>query len=173
MSVIPGCAIETKLGELGHALPPVVAPLAAYVPAVRTGNLVFTAGALPLVDGELLFRGLVSDEPDDEIVDGWVVDDALVDVAGAKECAAVCALNAIAAIGTVVELDKITRIVKVTGFVAGVEGFASHPQVVNGASELLLAIWGERGKHARSAVGVATLPLGSPVEIELVVEVSQ
>lgn len=173
MSAIPVSAVEVKLGELGRALPQAVAPLAAYVPAVRTGSLVFTSGALPLVDGELLFRGLVSDEPADEIVDGWVVDDALVDVAGAKECAAACALNAIAAIGTVVELDKIIRVVKVTGFVAGVQGFTAHPQVVNGASELLQAIWGERGQHARSAVGVATLPLGSPVEIELVVEVSE
>ncbi|MEI6620389.1 MAG: RidA family protein [Actinomycetes bacterium] len=165
-------AVQDRITELGQLLPPVVPPLAAYVPAVRTGNLVFTSGALPLVSGELLAHGLVADQPGDDVVDGWVVDSGLVDVAVAKACAAQCALNAIAAIGTVVDLDKITRVVKVTGFVAGVEGFASHPQVVNGASELLLAIWGDDGKHARSAVGVATLPLGSPVELELVVEVA-
>ncbi|MEI8082677.1 MAG: RidA family protein [Actinomycetes bacterium] len=164
--------VEQRIIELGFEFPQVVPPLAAYVPAVRSGNLVFTAGALPLVAGELLAHGLVADQPGDDVVDGWVVDRGLVDVELAKRCAAQCALNAIAAVGTVADLDTIMRVVKVTGFVAGVEGFTSHPQVVNGASELLLAIWGDRGKHARSAVGVSTLPLGSPVEVELVFEVA-
>lgn len=150
--------VEQRLAELGRSLPVAPAPLAAYVPAVRTGSLVFTAGQLPLVDGALKATGLVGGE---------------VDVETAKECAAIAAVNAIAAVATVIDPGKIVRVVKVTGFVAAGSDFTSHPQVVNGASELLGAVWPESGGHARSAVGVASLPLGAPVEIEIVVEVSE
>lgn len=165
--------VLSRLAAMGRELPAAATPLASYVPAVRTGALVFTAGQLPLIDGELLARGLVLDNADETVVDGWVVDQGFVDVDSARECAAVAALNAIAAVGTVIDdLDRITRIVKVTGYVAAAPGFVSHPQVINGASELLAAVWGASGAHARSAVGVASLPLSSPVEIELVVEVA-
>ena len=163
--------VIARLAELGYALPELVPPLAAYVPAVRTGNLVFTAGQLPLVAGKLWSQGLVADDPGEKGLDSWVIDSGFVDVQSAKECAARCALNAIAAIGSVADLDRVTRIIKVTGYVAGTEGFRSHPQVVNGASELLGLVWGDSGRHARSAVGVANLPLGAPVEIELIAEV--
>lgn len=163
--------VEARLQELARPLPAVAAPLAAYVPATRTGSLVFTAGQLPLVAGVLHASGLVSSDSEDGVVDGWVIDAGLVDVQTAKECAAIAALNAIAAIKTVADLDSVVRVVKLTGFVAGVPGFAAHPLVVNGASELLGAVWGAEGSHARSAVGVASLPLNSPVEIELIVEV--
>lgn len=167
-----GATVAERLAELGRPLPVAAAPLAAYVPAVQTGSLVFTAGQLPLVNGQLLASGLVRGNVDDAVVDGWVIDAGLVDAETAKECAAIAALNAIAAINTVVEdLDDIVRIVKLTGFVAGVPGFTGHPQVVNGASELFGAVWGTAGSHARSAVGVASLPLNAPVEIELIVEV--
>lgn len=167
-----GSAIEARLAELGYPLPEPVAPLAAYVPAVRSGSLVYTAGQLPMVDGKLVARGLVAENLVEEAIDGWVVDSEVIDVPAAKLCATRAALNGIAAISTVLDdLDKITRIVKVTGFVAGVPGFVAHPQVVNGASEFLGEVFGDAGKHARSAVGVASLPLGSPVEVELIVEV--
>ena len=150
--------VEQRLAQLGRPLPVAPAPLAAYVPAVRTGSLVFTAGQLPLVDGALHASGILT------------ADD---DIEKARECAAISVVNAIAAIKTVVpDLSQITRIVKLTGFVASTPGFTAHPQVVNGASELLGQIWPESGRHARSAVGVASLPLGAPVEIELVVEVA-
>lgn len=165
-------AIEARLAELGFEVPEPATPLAAYVPAVRSGQLVFTAGQLPIVAGELFARGLVAEDLDEQIVDGWVINEHIVDVTTAKRCAALAALNAIAAVrGVIGDLDRVSRIVKVTGFVAGVEGFAAHPQVVNGASELLGEVWGEAGRHARSAVGVASLPLGSPVEIELIAEI--
>lgn len=150
--------VEERLAQLGRPLPVAPAPLAAYVPAVRTGSLVFTAGQLPLVDGALHITGIVGSADD---------------IDKARECAAIAVVNAIAAIKTVVpDLSKITRIVKLTGFVAATPDFTAHPQVVNGASELLGQIWPESGQHARSAVGVASLPLGAPVEIELVVEVA-
>lgn len=165
--------VHQRLVELGRPLPTPAAPLASYVPAIRTGNLIFTAGQLPLVDGKLHAAGLVSADAEDGVIDGWVIDAALVDLETARECAAIAALNAIAAVGTVLDdLDQIVRIVKLTGFVAAVPGFVAHPQVVNGASELLCAIWGSAAAHARSAVGVASLPLNAPVEIELVVEVA-
>ncbi len=164
--------VVQRLANAGRELPKPATPLAAYVPAVRTGSLVFTAGQLPLVDGALLARGVVADMPDDAVVDGWVIDQNLIDVEFAAECAAVAALNAIAAIGTVIDdLDKIVRVVKLTGYVAAVPGFTSHPQVLNGASELIGEVWPSAGAHARSAVGVASLPLNSPVELELIVEV--
>ncbi len=147
---------HARLAELGIRLPSIAAPVAAYVPAVRTGSLVFTSGQLPFVDGGLRRTGKVGGSVD--------VEDAAAD-------AKVCALNGLAAIDGLVGLDSIVRVVKVVGFVASVEGFTGQPRVVNGASELLGRIFGEAGQHARSAVGVAELPMGSPVEVELVVEV--
>ncbi len=145
-----------RLAELGLALPEVVPPLASYVPAVRTGDLVFTSGQLPMVDGAMEHTGLVG---------GPVTPEQ------AKDLARVCALNALAAIDALVGLDNVTRVVKVVGFVASATGFTGQPAVVNGASELLGEVFGDAGRHARSAVGVAALPLDAPVEVELVVEV--
>ncbi len=164
--------VDVRLAELGRPLPPLVTPLGAYVPAIRSGSLVFTAGQLPMVDGSLHASGLVSADSADSVVDGWLIEGGLVDVDVAKECAAIACLNAIAAIGSLVSLDDVVRVVKMTGFVASAPGFASHPLVVNGASELLAEVWGAAGVHARSAVGVASLPLNAPVEIELIVEVA-
>jgi enamine deaminase RidA (YjgF/YER057c/UK114 family) len=150
-------APEDRLAELGLAVPAVTAPVAAYVPAVRTGNLVYTSGQLPMVDGELAVTGKVGAEVDPE---------------QAKRLAATCALNAIAAVRAEVgDLASVRRVVKVVGFVASAPGFTGQPGVVNGASELLGAVFGEAGKHARSAVGVAVLPMDAPVEVELIVEV--
>jgi enamine deaminase RidA (YjgF/YER057c/UK114 family) len=146
-----------RLAELGLTLPPVTPPVAAYVPAVQTGNHVYVSGQLPLVDGALLATGKVGAE---------------VSAETAKELAARCALNALAAIDALVGLDRVSRVVKVVGFVASAEGFTGQPGVINGASELLGAVFGEAGKHARSAVGVAELPLGAPVEVELIVEIT-
>jgi enamine deaminase RidA (YjgF/YER057c/UK114 family) len=148
--------VKAKLASLGKILPEVVIPAAAYVPAVRTGNIVFTAGQLPRLNGEMVSVGKVGADVTPE---------------RAKELAEICVLNCLAAVGTVVELSKVKRVVRVVGYVNGVSGFTDQPSVVNGASELLLAIWGDNGKHARSAVGVAELPFNSPVEIELTVEV--
>ena len=147
--------VRAKLGELGLSLPVAAKPVAAYVPAIRTGNLVFTAGQLPLVDGAIPLTGKVGEK---------------VSVEEAKKLAQVCALNALAAVETVADVNKIVRIVRVVGYVNGFAGFVSQPAVVNGASELFLHIWGEAGKHARSAIGVAELPLDAPVEVELTVE---
>lgn len=148
-----------RLAQLGLVLPPVPAPLAEYVPAVRTGSYVHTSGQLPFVDGVLSTTGVVGDQA--------------VDVSA--ELAAVlarqCALNAVAAVASVVDLDSVVRVVKVTGFVASAPGFVGQPVVVNGASQLLGQVFGEAGRHARSAVGVASLPLGAPVEVEITVEV--
>jgi len=146
-----------RLAELGLALPPVVPPVAAYVPAVRTGDLVFTSGQLPMAGGELGAVGKVG---------------AQVTAERAKELARLCALNALAAVDVLVGLDHVVRVVKVVGFVASTAEFTGQPGVVNGASELLAEVFGEAGQHARSAVGVAALPLDAPVEVELVVEVS-
>ncbi|MFA7265433.1 MAG: RidA family protein [Candidatus Nanopelagicales bacterium] len=165
--------VQARLAELGRPLPVAPTPLAAYVPAVRSGSLVFTAGQLPIVDGELHATGLVSADSTDGVVDGWIIDAGLVELDVAKECAAIAVLNALAAINTVASLDDVVRVVKLTGFVASVPGFTGHPGVVNGASELLGAVWGDAGRHARSAVGVANLPLNSPVEIELIVELAR
>lgn len=147
---------KARLAELGIELPAVVKPLAAYVPAVRTGNLVYTAGQLPMQDGKLAGAGKVGAEVSPE--DG-------------KELARLCALNALAAVDSLVGIDAVTQVVKVVGFVASAPGFSGQPGVVNGASELLAEVFGDRGAHARSAVGVAELPLDAPVEVELVVEV--
>lgn len=148
---------EERLADLGLAVPEVVAPVAAYVPAVRTGGYVYTSGQLPLRDGELMRIGKVGSEVSPE---------------EAHECARQCALNALAAVRSEVgDLSAVTRVVKVVGFVASAPGFTGQPQVVNGASELLGQAFGDSGRHARSAVGVAVLPLDAPVEVELVVEV--
>ena len=148
---------HVRLGELGLTLPPVVAPVAAYVPAVRTGDLVFTSGQLPMVAGQLSAVGKVG---------------AQVSPEQAKELARTCALNALAAVEALVGLDAVVRIVKVVGFVASAPDFTGQPAVINGASELLGEVFGDSGRHARSAVGVACLPLDAPVEVELVVEVA-
>jgi enamine deaminase RidA (YjgF/YER057c/UK114 family) len=149
---------EERLAELGRVLPPVAAPVAAYVPAVRSGQYVYTSGQLPLVAGRLSVTGKVGAE---------------VAAEDAKELAALCALNALAAIKAEVgELATVARVVKMVGFVASAPGFTGQPQVVNGASELLGAAFGDAGAHARSAVGVAVLPLDAPVEVELLVELA-
>lgn len=148
---------SARLVELGISLPSVVAPLAAYVPAVRTGSLVFTSGQVPMVDGAMAATGKVGDEVSAEDAYGY---------------ARVCALNALAAVHALVGIDSVVRVVKVVGFVASVAGFTGQPQVVNGASDVLGAIFGDAGAHARSAVGVAALPLDAPVEVEIVVEVT-
>jgi enamine deaminase RidA (YjgF/YER057c/UK114 family) len=154
----PSSPLE-RLDELGIVLPPVVTPLAAYVPAIRSGSLVFTSGQLPMVGGELPRTGKVG-------VGAEVSPEDAVDLART------CALNALAAVHAVVGLDAVVRVVKVVGFVASAPDFTGQPGVVNGASELLGQVFGDAGKHARSAVGVAALPLNSPVEVELIVEVS-
>ena len=150
-------AVEARLAELGLTLPAVVPPLAAYQPAVQSGVYVYTSGQLPMVDGKLPVTGKVGAE---------------VTAEEAKELARTCALNALAAIDALVGLDAVVHVVKAVGFVASAPGFTGQPGVVNGASELLGAVFGEAGRHARSAVGVAVLPLGAPVELELVVEVA-
>ncbi len=148
---------EARLVALGLALPPVAAPLAAYVPAVRSGQHVYTAGQLPLADGKLLMTGRVG---------------AQVSVEEAAALARTCALNALAAVASVTGgLSAVTRIVKIVGFVASDPSFTGQPLVLNGASELMLEVFGDAGRHARSAVGVAVLPLDAPVEIELIAEI--
>ncbi|MFN2479643.1 MAG: RidA family protein [Pseudonocardiaceae bacterium] len=148
---------SSRLTELGLMLPPVVTPAGVYLPAVRSGSLVFTAGQLPLVDGVLAATGKLG---------------ADVDLARGPELARICTLNALAAVDGLVGLDAVVQVVKVVGFVASAPGFTAQPAVLNGASELLGEVFGAVGAHARSAVGVAELPLGAPVEIDLVVEVS-
>lgn len=148
---------SARLAELGIELPRVVKPLAAYVPAVRSGNLVFTAGQLPLEAGRLVRSGKVG---------------ADVSAEDARTLARVCGLNSLAAVDSLVGIDAVSRIVKVIGFVASAPGFTGQPGVINGASELFGEVFGDAGAHARSAVGVAELPLGAPVEVEIVVEVS-
>jgi enamine deaminase RidA (YjgF/YER057c/UK114 family) len=149
--------IETSLSKLNLLLPEAPKPVAAYIPAKQSGKLVFTAGQLPMVNGELISKGLLGQD---------------VDVEEANKAARICTLNALAAIkGVIGDLDRIKQIVRVVGYVASVPTFTQQPAVVNGASELLLEIFGETGKHARSAVGMAVLPLNASVEIELTVEV--
>ncbi len=147
-----------RLDELGLILPPVVAPLASYLPARRSGSLVFTAGQLPMIDGVLPRTGKVG---------------AQIDAEEAKALARTAALNGLAAVHALVGLDRVAGVVKVVGYVACAPDFTGHPAVVNGASELLGAVFGDAGAHARSAIGVASLPLDSPVEIELIVELGQ
>ncbi|PWJ27468.1 enamine deaminase RidA (YjgF/YER057c/UK114 family) [Branchiibius hedensis] len=148
--------VEGRLADLGLSLPPVAAPVAAYVPVVRSGNLVLTSGQLPLVEGKLPATGKVGAEVSAEDAYGY---------------ARTCALNAIAAVKSIVEdLDTVT-VVKVVGFVASAPDFTGQPGVINGASELLANAFGDKGAHARSAVGVAVLPLDAPVEVEIMVSI--
>jgi enamine deaminase RidA (YjgF/YER057c/UK114 family) len=149
-------SVKEKLSELGLSLPTAAPPVAAYVPAVKSGNLIFTAGQLPVVDGKLVKMGKVGSD---------------VSAEDAKELAQICALNALAAISLVTDLDQVERVVRVGGFVNCAPGFIAIPGVVNGASELLIKVFGDvNGKHARTAVGVAELPLNAPVEIELIIQ---
>ena len=149
--------IEDSLKVKNLTLPEAPKPIAAYIPAKQTGKLVFTAGQLPMVNGELISKGLLGQD---------------VEIDEANKAARICTLNALAAIkGVIGDLDRIKHVVRVVGYVASVPTFTQQPAVVNGASELLLEIFGENGKHARSAVGMAVLPLNASVEIELTVEV--
>lgn len=148
---------SARLAELGIELPEVVTPLAAYVPAVRTGNLVYTSGQVPITAGQLQATGKVGGDVTPEV---------------GKALARVCALNALAAVNSLVGIDAVTRVVKVVGFVASAPGFNGQPGVVNGASELFGEVFGDAGAHTRSAVGVSELPLNAPVEVELIVEVA-
>ncbi|MET0900989.1 MAG: RidA family protein [Mycobacterium sp.] len=148
---------SAKLTELGIELPAVVAPLAAYVPATQTGNLVYTSGQLPIENGELLSSGKVGADVSDE---------------DAKALARVCGLNALAAVHALVGIDNVVKVVKVVGFVASAPDFGGQPGVINGASELFGEVFGDAGAHARSAVGVAELPRNAPVEVEIIVEVA-
>jgi len=149
--------IEEKISQLGFTLPAAPKPLASYIPAVKAGNLVFTAGQLPIKDGSLAFKGkLGKDLNEDE----------------GKKAAQLCALNCLSVIRNEIEsLDKIDRVIKLTVFVNSADGFINHPQVANGASDLIKEIFGENGKHVRSAVGVAELPLNAPVEIDMIVKI--
>lgn len=147
-----------RLAELGISLPSVAAPVAAYVPAIQTGNQVWTSGQLPFVDGQLPATGKVGAE---------------VSAEDAEKFARAAALNALAAIDALVGIDKVTRVLKIVGFVASAENFSGQPGVINGASNLMGEVFGEAGAHARSAVGVAELPLNSPVEVEVIVEIAQ
>ena len=149
-------AVEQRLAEAGLEVPAVPAPVAVYVPAVRTGSYVYTSGQLPLKDGQLILTGKVGGE---------------VSAEEAYDCARQCALNAIAAVSSQVDLDAVVRVVKATVFVASTPDFTGQPGVANGASELFGAAFGDAGTHARSAVGVPVLPLDAPVEVELIVEV--
>lgn len=149
--------IEEKINQLGFTLPAAPKPLASYVPAVKVGDLVFTAGQLPIKDGKLIFNGKLGKDLNEE--DG-------------KKAAQICALNCLSVVKSEIgNLDNIDRIVKLTVFVNSAEGFINHPQVANGASDLIKEIFSENGKHVRSAVGVAELPLNAPVEIEMIVKV--
>ncbi len=149
--------IEGNLANLGLVLPAISKPVAAYVPAKQSGKLVFTAGQLPMVNGELISKGLLGQD---------------IEIEDANKAARICTLNALAAIkGVIGDLDRIKQVVRVVGYVASVPTFTQQPAVVNGASELLIEIFGDSGKHARSAVGMAVLPMNASVEIELTVEV--
>ena len=149
-------SIKDKLSSLGLNLPVAALPVAAYVPAVKSGNLVFVAGQLPLVDGKIVKEGKVGKEVTPE---------------EAKDMAQICALNALAAISLVADIDQIEKIVRVGGFVNGAPGFVAIPAVINGASELFINLFGDvNGKHARTAIGVAELPLNAPVEVEVIVQ---
>ncbi len=147
---------EERLAALGLSVPQVAAPVASYIPALRSGDHVFTSGQLPLRDGELIHTGKVGGE---------------VTLEDGAACAQQCVLNALAAVASQVPLEKVRRIVKLTVFVASTPDFTGQPKVANGASDLVGEVFGEAGRHTRSAVGVAVLPLDAPVEVEMVVEV--
>jgi enamine deaminase RidA (YjgF/YER057c/UK114 family) len=148
--------VADRLQTLDLTLPDTPRPLASYIPAVRTGNLVYTSGQLPTVSGLLTVSGQVGLDLDED---------------AAREAARTATLNALAAIASVVPLDDVVRVVHVTGYVASADGFTDQPTVVNGASDLLMQIFGDAGRHSRAAVGVSSLPLGAPVEIDMIVEV--
>ncbi|GAA3604891.1 RidA family protein [Marihabitans asiaticum] len=150
-------AVAERLAELGIELPPVAAPAGSYQPAVRSGEHVWTSGQLPVVDGQMASTGQVGEGP------------GLVSPDEANRLARTCAVNALAAVASVADLDQVEQVVKVVGFVSSDPGFTGQPGVVNGASDLLAEVFGDSGRHARSAVGVAVLPLGASVEVELVV----
>ncbi|GAB77049.1 Enamine deaminase RidA, house cleaning of reactive enamine intermediates, YjgF/YER057c/UK114 family [Austwickia chelonae] len=151
--------VEERLAAMGLTVPEVAAPVAAYVPAIQDGRRVYTSGQLPLVAGELAGAGLVG---------------ADLSAEQAQELARTCALNAIAAVKSVIgDLDKVAQVIKVVGFVASAPGFTGQPVVINGASELLAQAFGDKGAHARSAVGVAALPLNAPVEVEMIVALTE
>jgi enamine deaminase RidA (YjgF/YER057c/UK114 family) len=152
-----GSEVFARLEELGLTIPPVVPPVAAYVPALRTGNYVYVSGQLPMVDGKLAAAGLVGQD---------------VTAEQAKDLARQAGLNALAAVHALVGLDKVVQVVKIVGFVASAPGFTGQPGVVNGASDLFGEVFGEAGRHARSAVGVSALPLNTPVEVEAIFEVA-
>ncbi|MFF5234274.1 RidA family protein [Dactylosporangium sp. NPDC000521] len=152
-----GSEVFTRLEELGLTIPAVVPPVAAYVPAVQTNNHVYVSGQLPMVDGKLAAAGLVGADVTPE---------------HAKDLARQAGLNALAAVHALVGLDKVVKVVKIVGFVASAPGFTGQPGVINGASELFAEVFGEAGRHARSAVGVASLPLNTPVEVEAIFEVA-
>ena len=149
--------IEEKINELGYELPEVPSPLAAYIPALQTGKLVLTSGQVPIAGGQIIYAGKVGSDINEE---------------DARQAAELCALNALSAVkGVIGSLDKIERIIKLTVYVNSADGFTSQPKVANGASEFLVKIFGENGKHVRSAVGVNELPLNSAVELEMIVQV--
>ncbi len=149
--------IEKKMGTFGLELPEVAKPVASYVPAVKSGNYVFTSGQIPFVKGELMYRGKLGGD---------------LTVEQGYECARVSALNCLAAVKSVIDdLDRVKQIVRVTGFVNSAPGFEDQPKVLNGASDLLVEVFGQRGKHSRLAIGTSELPLGAPVEIDMVVEI--
>ncbi|WP_432984701.1 RidA family protein [Dactylosporangium sp. CA-233914] len=149
--------VYARLAQLGISVPPVVPPVAAYVPAVQTGGHVYVSGQLPMVEGSLAATGLVGAEVSPE---------------QAKDLARICGINVLAAVENLVGLGRVVKVVKIVGFVASAAGFTGQPGVVNGASELLGEVFGEAGKHARSAVGVSALPLNAPVEVEAILEVA-
>jgi enamine deaminase RidA (YjgF/YER057c/UK114 family) len=150
--------VEDRLWSLGYVLPPVPRPAGSYVPATRAGSLLFTAGQVPFKEGQLPYTGKVGQD---------------VSVEEAKEAARLCALNALAAIKAEVgSLESVNRVVKITGYVASAAGFNDQPEVMNGASDLIGELFGEKGLHARTAVGVAELPMNAPVEVEIIVELS-
>ncbi|MDY0341513.1 MAG: RidA family protein [Coriobacteriia bacterium] len=148
--------LHERLAAVGHVLPVPAAPVGAYVPAVRSGDLVFTSGQISVRGGQVIASGIVGEDISEEI---------------ARDCAVACVLNALAAASTVCDLDQVTRVVKLTGYVASAPGFTAQPRIIDAASELIVDVFGESGRHAREAVGVAGLPLGVPVEISLVLEV--
>ena len=150
-----------RLADLGIELPAVVPPVGSYTPALRVGDLVYTSGQIPVADGQVTVTGKVSEGAE-----------GIVAPARAKEAARLCALNALAAVHAAVGIDSVVRVVKVVGFVASAPGFTGQPGVINGASDFLVEVFGDAGVHARSAVGVAELPLGVPVEVEIVVQVN-
>ena len=152
-----GSEVFARLEELGLTIPPVVPPVAAYVPALRTGNYVYVSGQLPMIDGKLPAAGLVGEDVTPE---------------QAKDLARQAGLNALGAVHALVGLDQVVQVVKIVGFVASAPGFTGQPGVVNGASELFGEVFGEAGRHARSAVGVSALPLNTPVEVEAIFEVA-